>query len=94
MECRIGSAIIGKKEKSNSWKIQKTLATLQEELNLNLEEMLLLVGKHLKKESYSLKEISVELEIEEDEIIKCYFTRSNGSIIKISDNNYKLHDRC
>jgi N-acetylgalactosamine kinase len=93
VECRIGSAIIAKKEKVEGWDKQMTLSKLQELLNKDFDEMLVLCERHLKKGVYSLDEISSELEIPVDQIKASYISRSDGSEIKLQDYNLKAFDR-
>lgn len=93
IECRLGSAILGKKENVKGWEKPKTLKKLQEDLSKTLKEMIQITEKYLKSEPYSIPEICKELEISEKEIYENYFTSSQGGQLKTTGDKFKLFDR-
>lgn len=93
IECRLGSAILGKKEKISGWEKPKTLKKLQEDMSKSLKEMLKIVEKDLKSEPYTIPEIAKELEISEQEVYQNYFKSSQGGDLKTTGDQFKLFDR-
>lgn len=91
IECRLAAQVIAIREGFNTNKKIITLSQLQRNLNKTLDEMIIIVHKHLSQNSYSKNDICNILHLSEEEVDLAFLATNTKNIQEFKLNQRALH---